>query len=208
MVWDQIFKQRMLIYFLIIGVIPILGVLLYNHTQAEETVNLMESIDLIREKAVQNEKKQAVNMAVRNYYREADHFYIDKYLETLTFLEPEIESLQKTLSNKTIAEDEQNKKRLEQLTGSANSLSFTEGVVQSSPNFQETTETLVRPVEINGADLQKILAYVEGIEIGPYQPALHRPQLMILDFKLDRKTNFEKSEVFTLNMKLLKREYL
>lgn len=168
---------------------------------------MRQTVTDMRDMAFIRDRKQAVNMSVRAHFRDADHFYIDKYLETLTFLEPEIEGLQKLLTNKNLADDEQIKKRLEHLTGPGNSMVFSEGVVQSSPIFQETTETLVHPVEINGADLQKVLAKIEGTQIGSFSPAAHRPQLLILDFKLDRKSVNEKNEVFLLNLKLLKREF-
>lgn len=169
-----------------------------------EVQNQLESI---KQMAIIKEKKQALNIAVRNHYKEADHFYIDKQIETLIFLEPEIESLQKILNQTNFAEDEHLKKRLEQLTG-GNNLTFSEGIVQSSPNFQEVVESQIHPVEINPIDLQKILAKVEGIEMGNFSPGPNRPHLMIIDFKLDKKKVTEKNEVFMLSMKLIKREYL
>ena len=151
--------------------------------------------------------KQAQNIAVINHYREADHFYIDKHIESLIFLEPEIESLQKIMAKNDFAEDEQVKRRLDYLNQS-NNLSFSEGAVQASPLFQEVMETQVHPVEVNGIDLQKILSRVEGVQISAFAPGPNRPQLLIVDFKLDRKKMSEKNEVFQLNMKLLKREFL
>lgn len=201
-------KTRALFYLLSAGLLPLLlvGIVFYSH---QKNINeLHGAVQEMQQIALVQERKQASNIAVRNHYRDADHFYIDKNLETLTFLEPEIEGLQKLLSNKNLADDETIKKRLEYLTGNGNSLAFSEGVVQSHPIFQETTETLVHPVEINGNDLQKILAKIEGIEIGSYTPGPNRPQLLILDFKMDRKSLSEKNEVFVLNLKLLKREFL
>ncbi len=60
-----------------------------------------------------------MNLAVRQHFREADHFYIDKYLETLTFLEPEIEILQKISNDKGFANDDRIKKRLDYLTSTS-----------------------------------------------------------------------------------------
>lgn len=201
-------KQRLLFYILLLGLVPIFIALLLSFSSIGHVHDLRSSLEEMQQMAMIREKKQAANMAVRNHYRDADHFYIDKHLETLTFLEPEIEGLQKVLSNKSFADDDVLKKRLEFLTGPGNSMAFSEGVVQSSPLFQETTETLVHPVEVNVTDLQKILARVEGVEIGTYAPSPNRPQLLILDFKLDRKSLNEKNEVFVLNLKLLKREFL
>jgi hypothetical protein len=201
-------QNRLLLYLIIIGLIPIALVLFTFFSDLSRIDSLKSSLDNVEQMAAIREKKQAVNMAVKNSFRDADHFYIDKYLETLTFLEPEIESLQKIASNKSFPEDETVKKRFEFLTGSSNSLVFSEGVVQSYPFFQETLETLVHPVEVNVNDIKEILTKVEGTPIGSFTPGPNRPQLVILDFKLDKKKITDKNEVYLLNMKLLKREFL
>lgn len=201
-------KMRLLVYSMLAGLLPFVFVLASYWSEKSSLDDLQTNMQDMQQTALLRERKQATNMAVRNAYRDADHFYIDKYVETLTFLEPEIENLQKLVNNKNFAGDESVKKRLELLNGSGNSLVFTEGVVQSSPQFQEVTETLVHPVEVNTSDLEKILARVEGVPIGAHAPGPNRPQLIILDFKLDRKNVTEKSEVFLLNIKLLKREFL
>jgi len=205
---DKIPLQRLIIGVLCIGLLPFFIVLLNFMSKQAGVDDLQSALTSVQEEAFIREKKQSVNMAVRNHYREADHFYIDKFLETITFLEPEVESLQKILSNTNYAEDEEAKKRLEFLTGSANSMSFVEGVVQTSPLFQETTETLAHLVEINITDLQHILTRIEGVEMGSYRTPQYRPQLIVLDFKLDKKELSGKNEVFMLNLKLLKREFL
>lgn len=206
--FSNIPKSRLLLYLLLGGLLPIVISIFIVFAKLGSIDDLKVTINEMQQMALLRERKQAINMAVRNHFRDADHFYIDKYLETLTFLEPEIEGLQKLLTNKNLTDDEAIKKRLELLTGSGNSLTFSEGIVQSTPVYQETLETQVHPVEINGQDLQKILAKIEGIDIGSNSPGPNRPQLIILDFKLDRKSLNEKNEVFTLNLKLLKREYL
>lgn len=193
---------------MLVGLLPILFAWFNFNTKQSQLSSLKEALLDMQQMAFVKEKKQAANMAVRQHYRDADHFYIDKHLETLTFLENEVEGLQKVANNTNFAEDEAVKKRLELLMSANNAFVFSEGVVESCPQFQETTETLVHPVEISTADLQKILAKVEGVEIGSHLPGPNRPQLMVLDFKLNKKSISEKNEVFVLNLKLLKREFL
>lgn len=200
-------KMRLLIYAMLGGLLPFIFVIA-NYLSEKSSLDSMQfNLRDMQQTAMVRERKQAINMAVRNHYRDADHFYIDKYVETLTFLEPEIESLHKIVNNKNFAGDEAVKKRLDFLTGS-NSMVFTEGVVQSSPQLQEVTETLVHPVEVSTTDLEKILVRIEGVPIGTFTAGPNRPQLIILDLKLDRKSITDKNEVFLLNLKLLKREYL
>jgi hypothetical protein len=205
--FQNIPKVRLFIYLMLMGLLPFVFVSLNFISKRTRLNELQTTLQEMEHKALLQEKKQAVNMAVHNYYRDVDHFYIDKNLETLKFLEPEVESLQKIVASKSFAGDDNVKKRLELLTGPGNRLSFSEGVVQSTPLFQETTETLVHPVEVNVEDLRKILANVEGVEIDDYSPGPNRPQLIVLDFKFDKKNINDKNDVFLLNMKLLKREF-
>jgi len=199
--------MRLLLYCMLAGLLPFVFVLFHFFSQKSDVNDLETNIQDMQQMAIVRDRKQAQNVAVRNHFHDTDHFYIDKYVETLIFLEPELEGLQKLVNNKNFAGDELVKKRLEQVSG-GNSMGFSEGVVQSTPVFQETTETLVHPVEINTVDLQKILSRIEGVPIGEFTPGPDRPQLIILDFKLDRKNVNDKNEVFILNLKLLKREFL
>lgn len=201
-------QKRLLLYLLLAGLLPIAFAWLTFSSQMDANQQLQRLLWNVQEQALSHEKKQSLNMAIRNHYRDADHFYIDKHLETIILLEPEIESLKKMMDNPNYNEDENAKKRLETLTGPSNKISFTEGVVQSSPVFQEVTETLVHPVEADMADIRDILCLTEGVAIGSCTPPPSRPQLIILDFKIDKKSVSDNNEVFLLNMKLLKREFL
>jgi hypothetical protein len=198
---------RALIYIMLACLIPTVFVGIHFFFSLNDLDTLEEKIDQVQTLGLQQEKKQATNLIVINHFRDADHFYIDKHLESLNFLEPETEALQKIMKNKNFTDDEVIKKRYAFLTSSGNTLRFSEGVVQTLTQFQETTETLIHPVEVNVDDIQKILAMVEGLDVGPYKPAASRPQLTILDFKLEKKASQDKNEIYQLNMKLLKREF-
>lgn len=200
--------DRALVYIVILTCLPLLLLIFLFSSQKIELETLHQTIEQVEQQAFIKEKKQAQNVSVRHHFREADHFYIDKHLETLVFLESEIELLQKLINDQNFAGDERIKKRLEFLTGSTNSLNFSEGVVQTSPHFQETTETLVHPVEVNASDIQKILTRIEGISLAGQTAGAYRPQLLVTEFKLDKKQVTDKNEVFSLNLKLVKREFL
>lgn len=198
---------RLIIYLLCLGSLPLVFVAFLFISQKNELTELQNSLENIQHQVLIKEKKQALNLAVKQHFRDADHFYIDKHLETLVFLEPEIEQLQKIVQDANFADDERIKKRLEFLISSSNSLTFSEGVVQTFPLFQETAETLTHPVEVNSTDIQKILARIEGTKIGGFSPGPHLPQLIITEFKLDKKKINDKNEVYLLNLKLIKREF-
>lgn len=206
--FSSIPPKRLLIYLMLAGLIPIILSWFSFSSELSQVNELKQRIFNLEEEAFIREKKQASNIAIINHFSDADHFYIDKNLENLSLLEPEIESLKGMLNNSNFPDDDNIKKRLNTLTESANNLIFTEGIVQSTPNFQEVTETLVHPVEVSVRDIQQILCQVEGIALNGCTPSPDRPQLIILDFKIDKKIVSEKNEVFLLNLKLLKREFL
>lgn len=204
---SKIPQKHLLIYLLILGLAPLLVVFCFFWVDLERVDNVQNYLEDMQDQAERIEKKQAANLATREKYQDADHFYIDKNLETLQFLTPELEGLQRLTQNPNYIEEEQTRKRLNFLSGKQNHLSFSESNVQSSAFFKEVTESLLHPVEVNLLDLKKILVLVEGREIAPYKPASGRPQLLILDFKIDKKNIRENNEVYDLNLKLLKREF-
>lgn len=201
-------KEKQIVFLIGTAFLPLLFVIINFIAQKNTLDELKSNLNDTEYLSSTREKKQSVNIALRSHNKDADHFYIDKHLETLTFLEHEIDHLDKIVSNENFAEDEAIKKRLEFLTGSLNSMIFSEGVVQSHPLFQETTETLVHPVEVNISNIQQLLSHIEGVDIANFSPPPHKPQLIVLDFKLDKKCLNEKNDVFLLNLKLLKREFL
>ena len=60
---------------------------------------------------------------------------------------------------------------------------------------------------MNLNDLKKVLALIEGQPIGDNKSGPNKPQLIITDFKLDKKEITDKNDILLINMKLLKREY-
>lgn len=205
--FENIPKSRLVTYLLVLGVIPFIFVFMNfmgKRAQINETQSLIENI---KERAYLLDKRQSRNYAVREHFKDSDHYYLDKQLETLKFLEPEIEGLHKLESNKNYAGDENVKQRLEFLTGDANRLQFSEGNVQNYQWVQESTDTLIHPVEVNVSDLKRILSLIEGVDIPPYTPPPDRPHLIVTDFRIDKKEINPSNEVFALNLKLLKREY-
>lgn len=208
MMFKNIPHHRLVLYILICGLLPVCAVLFYLVSQLEVLDRLKMNIEQVSSKAFLREQKQATNMAVQSFFKEANHSYLDKEIETIPLLQPETQSLQKIVVNPNFTEDEGVKKRLEFLSGKGNRLVFSEGVVQSTPVFQEVVETLVHPVEVNTEDLKNLLAKIEGKKIDSFEPGPGRPQLMIVDFKLERKSISDKNDVYLLNLKLVKREFL
>ena len=199
--------SRLLLYILVIGLIPIAFALFKMQSNYGALAQSRNQLEHIKESTFAHERKQSSNAAVIAHYRESDHFYIDKHLETMTLLEAEIAALQTVKQTPNYAGDEAIEKRLE-LLQSDNQILFNEGPVQSNAIYQETIETLAKPVEIDLTDLQRLLERIESLPVNENDITDKKPQLIILDFRLDRKAPTPNHETFLLNLKLLKREYL
>lgn len=205
--FENIPQSRLLLYLLVLGILPVVISLFIVMNQRGSVNSSLAFVENIQTQAYLNDKRQAVNVAIIEHYRDADKFYIDKNLETLTFLEPEIRGLTKVVDNKNFAGDEKIYKRLEFLTSAENRLLFSEGPAEVYPHFQESTAALAHAVQINISDLKKILSLIEGVDIEEFKPGLGRPQMLITDFELSKKQINEGNDVLSLNMKVLKREF-
>lgn len=136
--------------------------------------------------------------------KDPDPHYLDKYVETLTFLLPEIKKLE-ALQTENLG-DEQLLQRLHFLKEGQNRLVFTEEKIRSNNIFQEVEEKQQSAIELNEEDLKKMLCLIEGVTIWPYGPKEGRPQLIIKDFKLTKKEISSQEKVYVATMQLIKRE--
>ena len=202
-------QKRLMLYLLVLGLIPIVLAAMSSSSTKTAARAAASRVQLLHEKAILADTREASNKAVVELYRNADHHYIDKYIESIPLLQAEIQGLEALLSGDEVAVDERLSTRLKHLKED-NRLVFTEGNVVSYPSFQETLETLGHAVEVNGDDIAAILSRVEGTSVGDYEAGPGRPQLIITKFHLERKGDAKSgatSEVFVLNMQVLKREY-
>jgi hypothetical protein len=135
-----------------------------------------------------------------------DPHYLDKHVETLTFLLPEIKKLEAIQSEDS--EDEHVAKRLQWLKEGGNRLRFSEENIRANELFRETEEKQQTAIELNEEDLKKLLCLIEGTTIWPYGPKEGRPQLIIKDFKLAKKELPSHEKLYTVSMELIKRENL
>ena len=167
--------------------------------------NLNDQLDSVQQQVFLLDKEQASNNLVREYYQGADPFYTAKYVQTLPLLNEERQGLERLFDQIDVAPDPAVVKRLDELKG--NALDFSEGAVQTYPFFREIPITQSRPVEVDKNDIERVLSLIESVDIGDYKPEPKRPQLIITDFKIDRKTGSGGSQLYNLSMKLIKREY-
>ncbi len=206
--FESVPLSRLFVYALFLFSLPIVLFLFHFVQQKNALSHLHHQVQFLREKAFLKEQREANNWSTYFHFSNADHFFIDRHLESISLLEREVADLEQIIEDKNFANDSRINARLQQLQNGANSLSFVEGVVQTHPLFQETTETLARPVEVDIHDIQKLLSRIEGVSVGKEEVLPNAPQLLITDWKMERKMINPQHEVFTLYFKCIKREFL
>lgn len=196
--------SRLVLYLLILGLVPIVVALFAVQGILHTDEVVLNEIDTLKARVLFLEKREASNRQALQHYRDVNPLYIDNQIETLSLLTEEKEKIKQALDHADFMVDDQLKRRLQFLCSGQNKLVLNEGIVQNYGLFQEVIETTASPVEVDRTDIKKIL---QAIEVGPQTAQNKAPQLIVLDFRLERKLLWEDYEVFSLSMKLLKRDY-
>lgn len=192
--------HSLLTFMIFLGFLPIVFMTLHFYQKGQEWNQVLEKIRKVHELSEAKVRKQYLNTIVRNTYSETDQFYLENQLESLSLLKKEKERLEQLLQNPTFTGNEIAEKRYSFISSNANRLSFMQGSPQSAENVHEVACILSHPVEIDTIDLKEILNRIEGNRKG-------KPQLIISDFRLNRKSHLNGNEVYELNLKLKKREF-
>jgi hypothetical protein len=152
-------------------------------------------------------KRKAIEESFFNRYNHADPYFLDHKIETLRLLEKERQTIQTLINHPATAQKKQLLERLAFLSGKENTLSFTEQNPRSSHLIKETEEKQHHLVEVDEEDLKTLLALIEDRPIETHLPEENPPQLLIEQFHLQRTVSPIGTEVFLLDMSLLKREF-
>ena len=189
---------------LIIAPIPFLIFLSQFIFGLQKLDQLEDEMERIHTKMIISQESQHKESVLLSSLKNPDPHYLDKHVETLTFLLPEIKKLE-TLQLEN-PDDEQTIKQLQSLKEGDNRLRFSEEQIRNNELFRETEEKQQQLIKLNEEDLKKLLCLIEGITIWPYGPKEGRPQLIISDFKLTKNELSSHEKVFVVSMQLIKRE--
>lgn len=199
--------QRLLFYVLIISVAPLLFVCfsLWSSFEVCDALQgrLEQKIIETRQVAPLFDRLQQIEQT----HQGRDSAYINKHLETFIPLAVEIDLLKARATRGFLPDEEAQRRRLESLTSGQNSFTFVEGAQQvgrgvSGALWKETVETQTKPVELSGEDVAEVISRVEG----NHALGQSRPQLLFLDFRMERRKGAG-GDYYQLTTKLLKREW-
>ncbi len=199
-------QERLLLYLCGLALVPLLLSLILTWSSLSEVAAVDSDLEWLEDNALSIAREEAPNEALASNYAGADRFYLVKHLESLELLQDEVQMLQQTLENQGIASQDIIEKRLNFLLHE-NHILLSEGSRQNYPSFQEVTEGFQKPVEVNISDLKHILSLIEGVALTDRDLPDGAPQLIITDFRLEKKKGSANQENLQLNLKLVKREF-
>jgi hypothetical protein len=202
---DMLLKKPILYTIMFLGLLPSIAIAYHFYGKNMRLSDLSTQLESLHQRSQLVQRKKNTEEQILSQMQGADPYYLDKYVESLSFLEAE----QKKWERLSLLEESTNAvaKRMDFLRRHKNKLAFSEGVIIQEGRFKEIEEKQKHPIEINEDDLKKILSVLEGVDISPYLCPEKNTQCIIKQFELTKKMHQDiKEKVFILSMQLLKRE--
>lgn len=205
---NSIPPSRQFLYALLFGASLICLAFGYFKITQTQINSFKERLERIESKLFVFNNNQKENLATIAHYQNSDRYYIDSEIESMVFLQNEIESLEKIIRHKNFTGDLNITQRLQYLTSSKNRLLFSESDVKKQGQLQEKILTIASPIELNGDDLKNLIEKIEHTTHPKGDNLSVKPQLICLEIRLDKKgTSQNGAHLFLSHLKLLQRDY-
>lgn len=199
-------KMRPFFFFVLLA-FPLLAAAVFLFMEHNRIQEIEERFTTASAKGKAAFERKAKKERFLRRHANADPYFLDQKIESLLFLQNEKQQIESLLRHPALPHKQSLQDRYSFLTDGSNRLSFAEENIQTSGRIKETEEKIQYPVQVDENDLQKLLTLIEDIPVGSYLPSDGAPQLIIRDFRLKKiKTPLE-SEIFEIELDLLKREF-
>ncbi len=176
----------------LLSLLPLALVLFFLHIRYDALQETSRTVsDIEREQRI-IARIAAQKQQILSRLQDSKPDYLTAESETLSLAQPQIRRLQIAGMHQALDAFRSNR------------LQWKEESERSAFGFKETDFKLARPVFMNGDDLKKFLVFIEGVSIDPYIAKEKRPQLVIRDFELARKT-IGSEEVYEIDLHLTQR---
>ncbi|WP_228547032.1 hypothetical protein [Candidatus Neptunochlamydia vexilliferae] len=181
--------------FYLLLLLPIVVTIFHVSHRAGEIALMKDQVDYLQMRMERVKEMEKGRHAFVKNYGNADPSFMDRFIEPLTFLNPEVEALKLVCNHPAFHSCKNVRERLVKLTEGENRLSFFETGKKVENGVEEAFLVQTTPVEMNVEDLKKTLSMIEGPD---------GPQLIVRHFKLNKKKLAER-ETYLLKMELIKR---
>lgn len=198
-----IYKKN-IIFVLIFYILLIFSVLTFSYYRFSKLNDAEKKLGFLEQKSINTIAKRKEIKDFIDKKTSFDKCFVEKKLESLTFLENEKSILSNLLVHPVFSNSSHIKKRISFINSDQNKLKFLEENIKNSTFIKEADLTQTKTLEIDNIDLQKLLAIIEDVQIDKYSPEDTSPQLFIKNFSLTKK---RENIFFIKNMKIFKREF-
>lgn len=198
------FSSRPFFFFSLL-LVPFLAVFFFLFVQISHFQCLEDQFEYLKKKAERAYEKKERKDRFLARYKNSDPFYLDHQIESHRFLQSELNSLKQLFHHPAITNKAFLSERIQFLSGEKNRIAFTEEAIRTSSTMKETEEKQRFPIQMDEEDLKQLLTLIEDLEP---QSEISRPQFLIRDFRLKKKLSPIQTQIFEVEMELLKREFL
>jgi hypothetical protein len=203
----QFFFSRMRpAFFFVMAAFPVMAAAFFLYLESTELYDLEERFSkLSRKEKIAFERKGRKERFLKRHSH-ANPYFLDHEIEGFPLLQSEKTRLESLLSHPAFPESQSLKSRLAFLN--ENRFAFTEENIRVSNTMKEVDEKQRKSVQMDENDLKKILSITEDLPIDSELPPTGSPQLIIKEFRLKKQETSLQTEVFEVEMDLLKREFI
>lgn len=200
------FSQMRPAFFFILVTFPLLAASLLLFFESSEIQSLEERfIKLSRKQKIAFERKERKERFLKRHSN-PNPYFLDQEIEAFPLLQSERTRLESLLHHPAFPESRSLKERLTFIN--ENRLAFAEENIRVSSTMKEVDEKQRKPVQMDENDLKKILSLLEDLPIDSSVPETGSPQILIKDFRLKKQETSLQTQVFEVEMDLLKREFI
>ncbi len=199
-------RPAFLVFFICAAFMPTFYCLFSYYKKSEKFEALQEEYFALKPKIAKVLTNKNNEHTFLKLYANSDRFYTETHLEKMKFLEPEVKQLKFLANYNSFARCASLNNRLQKLSSELNRLRLSQIDCHTSRLTQETQQKLLTPVEVDREDLHKLLAYIEGVPIGPIQSPVGRPNLQLTRFSLTKQTATGDRDTYAIDFDLVKRE--
>jgi hypothetical protein len=191
-----------LICTLFLGLIPLLVFSLawQFYRKISELDEIERHLIAMHSRIVKYELCKEKEAAFYTQIEKADPQFLEKYVESLVFLEPEMKKLQALSSY--VKDDELINERLSFLK-TENQLKFIENDLRQEGKFKEVEYKIEKPIQVDKENLKQLLSLLENRKV---DSSITPPQITIKEFHIEKKEISKNSEVYELSLSIIKRE--
>lgn len=192
-------------FFFVLAILPLIAVALFLSQKSSELEDLEERFASAARKEKLALERKARKERFLHRYSHANPYFLDNQIESFPLLENERQKLEALLHHPAFPESQSIKDRLAFLK--ENRFAFTEEKIEVSSQMKEVEERQRHPVQMDESDLKQILSLIEDVPIETFSAVSGTPQILIKNFLLKKQETPLHTEVFEVEMDLLKREF-